>query len=335
MRTSIVGLLVWAFLMSFAGARGHAQSDPCQHWATGVPGNPFPAGFGPWNCYLIEYVGYTCSVYTCPPSDPPPCKECSAGSPIDLITGNVFIEETDVKIPGLSGGLTLARTWNSKWPSGEAPYQVGMFGQNWTSTYEEHMFRQSIDYQTFYRYARADGTLWAFAGYPLYLVAPENVVATLGVDTNYTSWIVKFHNGEQRVFSFLSGSLTAIIDRNGNTTSLSYDAINRLVTVTDPAGRHLYFNYPNNSTYLVSSVTSDVGLTVSYTYDAQSRLTQVTENDGSFVTFTYDANSNIIAVKDSLGNLLESHTYDNEHRGLTSSRGSAGAEAVTVSYPNP
>jgi YD repeat-containing protein len=334
MRSSIVGLLVCAFLMSFAGARGHAQSDPCQHWATGVPSNPFPAGFGPWNCYLVEYVGYTCSVNTCPPPNPSSCKDCSAGHPIDLITGDVFMEETDVKIPGLSGGLTLKRTWNSKWPPGMTPPVFPMFGVNWTSTYEERIFRQTINYQTFYWYARADGSLWAFAGYPLFLVSPENVVASLGFDSNQ-NWVITFHNGEQRVFSFSSGSLIAIIDRNGNTTSLSYDATNRLVTVTDPGGRHLYFNYPNNSNR-VSSVTSDVGLTVSYTYDAQGQhLTQVTENDGSFVTFTYDANYNITAVKDTLGNLIESHTYDIENRGLTSSRGSSGAEAVTVSYPNP
>src|SRR6266699_1814794 len=299
MRNLIVGILFCAFLMSFAGASGYADSDPCQHWATGVPGNPSPWGFGPWNCYLIEYVGYTCSVYICPPPDATPCKDCSAGHPIDLITGNTWIDETDVKIPGLSGGLTLTRTWNSK-----AVNQIGMFGRNWTSTYEERMFRQtSSNYQTYYRYARADGTLWAWSANWGYLLAPENVHASFGSDIN-GNWLITFHNGEQRVFSLSSGSLTAIIDPNGNTTSLSYDATNRLTSVTDPAGRHLYFNYPNNSTYLVSSVTSDVGLTVSYTYDSQSRLTQVTENDGSFVTFTYDANSNITAVKDSLGNLL-------------------------------
>jgi YD repeat-containing protein len=186
------------------------------------------------------------------------------------------------------------------------------------------------------RYARSDGGFWAFAGFsPLYLVTPANVVANLTADSNYTYWTITFQNGEKRIFNYTSGSLTAIIDRNGNTTQLSYDGVNRLVTVADPGGRHLYFNYPNNSSYLVSSVTSDVGITVSYTYDSRNRLAQVTEQDGTFLTFTYDANSNITAVKDSLGNIVEAHTYDSGHRGLTSSRGSSGAEAVTVSYPNP
>src|SRR5260370_30627259 len=141
MRNLIVGILFCAFLMSFAGASGYAQSDPCQHWATGVPGNPFPAGFGPWNCYLIEFVGYTCAVHTCPPPDPciSPCccppggsgsgsSGSSAGAPINLLTGDTYIEETDVRIPGLSNGLTLTRTWNSKWPALQTAYQLGLFG---------------------------------------------------------------------------------------------------------------------------------------------------------------------------------------------------------------
>src|ERR1700730_11806772 len=37
----------------------------------------------------------------------------SCGSPISLTTGNTYIEETDVRLPGLSSGLTLVRTWNS------------------------------------------------------------------------------------------------------------------------------------------------------------------------------------------------------------------------------
>src|SRR5690349_15682898 len=178
MRRYIVGVLICAFaisFMSFGVARGYAQSDPCQHWATGVL-PPFPVGFGPWNCYLIEFVGYTCGWYGCPPPDPPPCKECNAGSPIDLLTGNTFIEETDVKLPGLGGGITLTRTWNSKWPAlaGERP---GAFGTYWTSTYEEAIFRDNNNYM---RYVRADGSVWAFGGFSsLYLVAPSNIIATL------------------------------------------------------------------------------------------------------------------------------------------------------------
>lgn len=267
----------------------------------------------------------------------PPChcpiKGAQAGSPIDLTTGNVFIAQNDVKIPGLSGGLNLSRTWNSLWPQAESATQTGLFGLNWRSTYEEGVF---VDSNNFMEYSRGDGSFWTFtwsSGTTYSLAAPASVDATLSLNSNYTLWTLIFQNGEQRTFSFLTGALTSIVDRNGNTTQLSYDAIGRLVTVADPGGRHLYFGYPSNTSYLVNSLTSDVGISLSYSYDSQGRLTQVTEPDSTTLSFTYDSNSRITAVTDSAGKVLESHTYDSQGRGLTSSRAN-GVEAVTVSYPN-
>jgi uncharacterized protein RhaS with RHS repeats len=97
----------------------------------------------------------------------------------------------------------------------------------------------------------------------------------------------------------------------------------------------LYFSYPNSSSYLVTSVTSDVGVSLSYAYDTQNRLILVTEPDNSTVSFVYnDPNPYLItAVLDSAGKILESHTYDSKSRGLTSSHAN-GVATVTLSYSN-
>lgn len=276
---------------------------------------------------------------TCPPAAAPQETHCgpscsAAGSPIDLATGNTYILETDVRVPGLSNGLRLNRIWNSQWPSTQTASQIGLFGPNWRSTFEERVF---VGSDNFIKYARGDGSFWSFgyvltnaSSYSIYRVAaPANVTATLTQGPSY--WTLVFQNGEQRLFDNTSGNLIAIIDRNGNTTSVSYDAVGHLVTVIDPAGRHLYFSYGNTSSYLVTGVTSDVGLTVVYAYDSQGRLHQVTEPDQSTISFQYDANSNISAVLDSNGKVLEAHTYDSSGRGLTSSRAN-GVDTVTVSY---
>ncbi|MDR3573228.1 MAG: DUF6531 domain-containing protein [Anaerolineaceae bacterium] len=268
----------------------------------------------------------------CPPlaAQSETCPTCPhASNPISLATGNTFIQEADVRLTGLGGGLNLTRTWNSLWPPTQAAMSVGVFGPNWRSTYEERVFLGSDSY---IKYARSDGSFWSFgAGGPGWvLAAPSNAYATLVMGS--TSWTLTFQNGEKRLFNLATGALTAIIDRNGNTTQLSYDSSNRLVTVTSPASQHLYFNYQSGSSYLVTSVTSDFGVTYSYAYDAQGRLSQVTKPDLTTVSFTYNAQSQITTVTDNNGKVLESHTYDPGGRGLTASQAN-GVNAVTLVYP--
>jgi YD repeat-containing protein len=257
----------------------------------------------------------------------------SAGQPINLSTGNTFIVESDIRIPGLGGGLSLSRTWNSILPSFQTSYPF-MFGVNWRSTYEERLIPVSGD--GYVKYLRADGSVWSFAtvtvGSPnVYQAAAPASDVTTKITDGSTTWTVAFQNGEKRLFNASNGALTSIVDRNGNTTQLTYDTSNRLTIVTDPASRHLNFNY-NGSSTLVSSVTSDVGLTLSYAYDTQGRLTQVTKQDNTTLSFGYDAQNRITSVTDANGKVLESHTYDALGRGLTSSRAN-GVDAVTVTYP--
>jgi YD repeat-containing protein len=333
-----VAIILLGVFYCVLATRAHAQAyDPCTGWfgnGTTLLGGCPPGTIeysveGPFlvNC-LVETTG-------CAPPSESPCPECDkkrqqaiAGLPISLTTGNTYIKQTDIKVPGLSGGLTLVRTWNSMWPSTQAAFQVGMFGPNWRSTYEERVFIGSDNY---IKYARSNGNFWSFGykGANWAPASPANITATLTQGLTY--WKVTFQDGEQRRFDNNSGSLIAIIDRNGNTTQLSYDGTNRLVTVTDPTSRHLTFTYGSGSSRLVTGVTSDVGLTLSYSYDSQGRLSQVTYPDLTTATFTYNTQSLITAVTDSNGKTLESHSYDSNGRGLTSSR-ALGVEALTVTY---
>lgn len=297
---------------------------------------PIPAtAFG---CWASAPFQTSCWVNNTNCSPAPECPTCNkAGLPIDLGTGNTDITQGDLRIPGLGGGLTLVRTWNSTWPPTESVWKQGLFGPNWRSTYEERVFAGSDGYM---KYSRADGSFWSFglAGYdgntnPIFSpVSPANTTATF--TQGNTNWTITFQNGETRVFDRTSGYLTAITDRNGNSTHLSYDTASRLVSVADTASHHLYFSYASPSSYLVTGVSSDVGISLSYAYDGQGRLITVTKPDSTTVSFQYDSNSFISAVLDSNGKVLEAHTYDSGGKGLTSSR-AGGVEAITVSYPQP
>jgi len=269
-------------------------------------------------------------------NDPMP-RTPEVSAPINLATGNTFIIETDISVPGLGGGLSLTRTWNSLLPDAQNSYPF-MFGLKWRSNFEERLVLNTPDF--FLKYLRNDGSVWSYGvasegAQPRYSsVAPANdtsgsqVIRSL-VDPTYT---LSSKSGVKKVFNTNTGALLSISDRNGNVTTLSYDSAGRLATVTDPASRHLYFNYADGSTPLVSSVTSDVGLTTSYAYDALGRLTQMTRPDSTTVSFEYNAQSLITAVKDSDGKILEAHTYDAAGRGLTGSRAN-GVDSVTITYP--
>jgi YD repeat-containing protein len=340
-----VGLLHCVLSPSAAAQIGPGQPNGCFVYLTandlGIDmGGPVPPGAvlvnqntvpGEGGLSIYRLTGWTCA----PPAGPievcQPCLAAAAGQPVNLATGNTYIHQTDVKVPGLASGLSLVRTWNSKWPATQSAFQVGLFGPNWRSSFEERVFVGSDNY---IKYARGDGNFWSFgfSSYGLWkLAAPQNTTATLASGNTY--WTLTFQNGEQRRFDNLSGSLITIIDRNGNTTQLTYDALNRLVAVTDPASRHLYFTYQSPSSYLVTGVSSDLGLTLSYSYDGQGRLSQVTNPDLSTFSFTYNSQSLITSVTDTNGKILESHIYDSNGRGLTSSR-ALGVDAVTITYPN-
>lgn len=343
MKAILAGVSVFVLFLCASSRPAKAQTN-CYHegWAecawyslwdsTGcipqIPSNAFNCSSFMWTT-TCEVITNTC---LSPKHWCPTCGKWvnSAGGPINLTNGNVYIQETDVSLPGLGGGLKLERTWNSIWQPEESGFQSGMFGPDWRSTYEERVFQGTGDASGYMVYLRADGGLWYFNSNGA-LAAPTNQSATL-TQNGTTSWTITFQNGEKRVFSYTSGSLTSIVDRNGNTTSLSYDATNRLTSVTDPASRHLYFSYSGGSSMLVTSVTSDFDISVSYTYDNQGRLTQVTEPDQTTLNFDYNSQSLIADVKDSNGIILESHTYDSVGRGLTSARAN-GVDAVTVSYP--
>ena len=103
------------------------------------------------------------------------------------------------------------------------------------------------------------------------------------------------------VYTFdVSGRLTSIADKNGNTTTLAYGNASfptRVTTVTDPAGQALTFAYDGNG-YLTSVTDFASPLrTVLYAYTA-GRLTQVTDVLGQHITYSYDANGYLATITD-------------------------------------
>ena len=137
------------FLQGLLSVGSEAQNNSCithiicfnnsQWFAVCVPVLP-P---GAYNCFGFSFTEY-CTIPT--PDCAPPCPTCNgaeAVQPIDLATGNTYVRQTDVALPGLGGGLNLTRTWNSASATGGS----GMFGRGWKPNFEELVYVDDNDRQ--------------------------------------------------------------------------------------------------------------------------------------------------------------------------------------------
>lgn len=181
------------------------------------------------------------------PSCPRSGSEGTCGSPITLTNGNTWTQADDYELPGLGGGLSLKRTWNSQWSSYQGWILAGMFGDSWQSNYEKHIqalsSSQLLDW-------RGDGSSWFFTSpskgtWALSTPADERATLTFSNKAGYT---ITLRDGSVELYD-TNGNLTALQDRNGNKATLTYDttSFHRVTKVTDAAGRVLTFTYGSST----------------------------------------------------------------------------------------
>ncbi len=196
-----------------------------------------------------------------PPATLGPCKQCQqqGGQPINLTTGNVWIPQRDYSVPGLGGGVQLSRVWNSLWTYAQLPPGfAGTFGFGWQSTYEERL--TGPDSNNNLIYWRGDGVGWTFHYNSVLstytLVAPPDERAQL-VTNLAGGFTLTLADRTQRVFNS-ADLLTTIIDRNLNQTSIAYDNLSRISTVTSPGGTVLTFSYSDTANPMQATTVQDV-----------------------------------------------------------------------------
>ena len=159
MKGHLVALLTLVAAFSVFAAGSSAQSTCIStqtFWFTDHIPPGWTCGTGPGPFMLICTGASACQTTSW-------CPTCgkggsAGGAPINFTNGNTYIQQNDVSLPGLGGGLKLDRTWSSMWPSSQGISPSGMFGLNWRSTYEEKVFSGNVGMQ----YALADGSFWVF-----------------------------------------------------------------------------------------------------------------------------------------------------------------------------
>src|ERR1035441_4873525 len=174
-----------------------------------------------------------------------------------------------------------------------------------------------------------NGTNAVFTGGPLigqYPNSPPGLNATLTVDSSSLMHIIFHQTGDVLTFHKAASApyfygLISSRDRNGNTTTYTYDASGTVVqSVADARGRTVSFGY--NAYDLVTSITDSTGRQATYSYTTLSpgvfRL--ASSAYGGFTTsYGYDTNGNLNKFTSPAGNIT-TMTYDGSRRVLSTTR---------------
>src|SRR5215831_10441927 len=267
-----------------------------------------------------------------------PCDHpggCTGGTdPISIGTGNLFEHVTDYATAG-PNTLSFTRYYNSLAPSISAANTLGVA---WRSTYDRSLKLLSPSSVTA---ERADGRMLNFTLQGSTWTSDSDVDLTL-TSTNST-WTLTDRNDTVETYTAISPSaavLTSITARNGYTQTLTYDASNQLLAVTDSFNRTLSFTYQNG---LLRTVTTPDGLVLTYVYDVSGvtpgvvdRLRAVTYPTTPVTRQRYIYTHTTLpfaltGIIDENGSHYAIWTYDDQSRGTSSQLGT-GANFNTVVY---
>ncbi len=215
----------------------------------------------------------------------------NCGGPVDCATGNQFVTDTDMSVPGRGPGLNLSRTYNSQLAVKVA--SPGTFGYGWSSTYTAHLAikeKGNNDIATVYQ---GNGSTVSFEMNPFEKWVPSGpwVQATLAKKEGVYVYTLP----NQSTLRFNSeGKLASEVDRDGNTVTLVYNKAGQLEKAEDAEGRAITFAY--NEEGQVKEAKGPAG-TVSYAYTA-GNLTKATDLNGHEWKFGYDSSHQLTSLTD-------------------------------------
>ncbi|MFN8526493.1 MAG: DUF6531 domain-containing protein [Chloroflexota bacterium] len=294
------------------------------------------------------------SVWIVPPTDVDWLSLCGgchpwasdAADPVVVPTGQFYLPATDVAIPGRGPGLAFGRTYNSANATNAinaSSSPDGPLGHGWALSYDarlqvypggEVVVVTGSGRHDLYQPSGGGGG----GGY----TPPAGRYGALVHQPNGT-WTLTDRAQITQTFSAPSGSppsgtpgrLLSIADRNGNTTSLTYDGSGKLTGVTAAGGRGLTIAYSGNR---ISSVTDPLGRVVSYGYNGAGNLVTVTDQRGKVWSYSYDASHLLTQATDPLGHHPFTNVYGRAAQvlrqtdaggGITSFTYGAGSTVVT------
>ena len=244
-----------------------------------------------------------------------PLERLLDGDPVDLGTGLLLVEKTDLMLPDTIP-INLTRTYRQNDTRSRSfgigamhPYDIFIVGDTFPYTFQELIL--------------ADGGRIHFdritPGGDLENVVYENLTVPgpfykARIHFTGNSWHLTLKNGTILTFPDAFGSgeprrsaLLHLRDRYGNFLGFTRDENKNLTKITTTNNRWIQFTYDGNR---ITQATDNIGRTVIYTYDASGRLWKVTDANNGVTEYTYDSSHRMLTIKDPRGIVYLTNEYD-------------------------
>jgi len=221
----------------------------------------------------------------------------TVGEPINVATGHMFMDETDIWIPAREVPLELSRTYNSQ------DDFDGQFGHGWRSNFDVRL-REFIDRTVVEEGVKGVSTVYSWSAVDASYVPSAGKHSSLTRNPDFTYTVMR--KGGQKFEFDAQGRLLRVDGRNGNAVSISRGAWGAISEVEGPGGRKLLF-----------------------TQDAQGRTTQISGPAGRIWQYEYDTDGDLVRTVDPMGNAM-TYEYDAGHR--ITKRTDAGGHALHFEY---
>src|SRR5271157_55395 len=210
------------------------------------------------------------------------------GDPINLRTGGLSYQVTDLSIPTSAGSLSFERSYSS---SATSLYNTTL-GYGWTHNLDLRLiFPTDPGGQAGFVFFKAHSAdLYQFIINSDGTYSPAQGVEGALTCTGTSPVVCTLILPHQETYSFSNSKLQSWQDGSGHTATYSYDANGNVNKVADDSGNHY--------------------LTLSYT---AGQITSVSDQTGRSVSFGYDTSNNLATAKDVLNGTWQ-YQYDGSHR---------------------
>lgn len=247
---------------------------------------------------------------------------------VNLMNGNLFLEETDVNLNGRGIPISIGRFYNSLLANEE-----GEFGKGWYSSFSDKLYTNDSEIGKVLRYRKSNGVNYYFTKING-VWESSNSDMTLSYDKEKKNYVMTDNSQTVYVFDF-DGNISSITDSNQNSTIFT-KTNGKITGITDASGRTVNITYTDN---LITKVSGTDILTYDYVYNSQKHLTEVNTigKDGKVLTkktFSYDASNRLTTLIDK-GNNQTLISYDTSGRVGTYTQpisDSKGTKNLVTSY---